>query len=138
MLCMSTIVLIGASRGWVDPQPVEARLGEVYDRVGRDMFVVHADRSGADRFAAEWCERWHVAHKEFAADFDLHGWRAGNRRNMDMLDFCVDQRKLMGDTIEMAVFRLPDDRMSADLDRLVLVARGYKITGRMIRARAAA
>lgn len=101
------------------------------------MFVVHSERSGADRVAADWCERWHVPHKAFHADFARHGRLAGKYRNSEMLDFVVGERA-DGAEVEAVVFRLPDDRSADELDRLVLVARGYGIHGRQVRARVAA
>lgn len=133
---MTTMVLVLASRGWEDPQPVEARLSDLYERTGGDMFVVHTDRRGADRFAAQWCDRWHVPHKAFAADFEHHGRLAPKRRNWEMLEFVVSERA-DGADVEAVVFRLPGDRSADELDRLVLTARGYGISGRVVRAHAA-
>jgi hypothetical protein len=136
---MHTLVLVCGSLRWVDPQPVEARLAEVYERVGRDnMTVIHADdQPGPPRIAADWCNRWHVAQRRVRADYDRHGFEAWRFRNEDMLDRLVEARR-RGVHVEMAVFRLPDDGRASDLDALVDAARDLGIPGTLVRATATA
>lgn len=133
---MYTFVLIAASRGWADAQPVEARLADVYERVGKDMFVVHSERNGADRIAENWCERWHVTHKRFEADWDRHGFRAGRLRNSEMVDFVIEQRIEFGADIELALFKLGGDE-SEDLRHLIERCRLAGVHGVVVSARAA-
>lgn len=133
---MYTFVLIAASRGWGDPQPVEARLAEVYGRVGTEMFVVHSERQGADRTARDWCERWHVTHKEFTADFDEHDHLAGARRNSAMVDFVIEQRIEFGAAVELALFRLDGDE-SPELMHLIERCRLARVPGTVVLGRAA-
>lgn len=136
---MNTVVMICASRGWVDPQPVEARLTDLYHRVGRDrLVVIHSERRGADRVAADWAERWQVPHIEHTANWDRDGRLAGRVRDAAMLDFLIDQRDEFGADVELVVFRLPDDRLSSEVDRVVQMARAARVPGHMVRAHVAA
>lgn len=134
---MYTFVLIAASQGWADAQPVEARLAEVYERVGTDMFVVHGERRGADRIAEDWCERWHVTHKRFEPDWDRDGYRAGRLRNSAMVDFVIEQRIEFGADIELALFKLDGDD-SEELRHLTERCRLAGVHGTVVSARVAA
>lgn len=134
MAAMDTIVMVCGSPGWVDAQPVEARLTEAFERVGRQhLVVIHGDGAGVDRFASDWCDRWHVTHKRFDTAWHRHGLTSVQHRNAEMLDFLAEQRKDMGAAVELAVFRLPDSRSSEDLDRTLRLAKGQRLTGHVVK-----
>lgn len=128
--------MVSGSRGWEDPQPVESRLGEVHAQHEGDIIVIHTDGRGVDKIAAAWCERWHVAHVPFEAEWATYGYTASTRRAVTMLDFLAEQRDEFGHTVELLAFRLPDNDLSKLLDHTVKLARGQRITGGWVRAAA--
>jgi hypothetical protein len=44
------------------------------------------DYVGADYFAEMWCDRRHVAHEQYPADWEQYGKAAGMMRNRQMLE----------------------------------------------------
>ena len=48
--------------------------------------IIHGGASGADRLAREWCEVFGVPYREFPAEWNRHGRRAGPVRNQRMID----------------------------------------------------
>lgn len=135
---VNTIVMVCGSRGWADARSVESRLVEVYNRVGDDLIVVHNDHGAVDRIAAAWCDRWRVTHVPFSiteAEWAEHGRMAPQRRNQAIVEFLADQRDDLGAAVELLVFRLPDDSLSREADRLKNLATGQRITGSVVHAR---
>ena len=133
---MNTVAMVCASRGWQDAQPIEARLADLYrDAGGRNhLFIIHGDFGGGARITSEWCVRWRVGHKRFVTKWNMHGRTVVQRRDNEMLDFLAEQRDDMGATVELIAFRTPDDRASEELDRVVRLAHGQRLTEHIVRA----
>lgn len=126
--------MVCGSPGWRDAQPVEARLAERFKDVGRQhLVVIHGDGAGVDRIASDWCDRWQVTHKQFETRWNRDGRFATQRRYGEMLDFLADQRDEMGASVELAVFRLPDERRSSEIDRTMRLAHGQRFTGYIVK-----
>ena len=134
MAAVNTVVMVCASRGWDDPQPIEARLADIYRDAGgaNNMFVIHGDFGGGARIASEWCDRWHVQHKRFVTKWHKDGVTAVQARDNEMLDFLADQRDDMGAKVEVVVFRRDAPRVSDELDRVVRLASGMRLTGSIV------
>lgn len=133
---MNTVVMVCTSRGWADAQPIEERMADLYREVGgrHNLFVIHGDFGPGARIVSEWCDRWHVEHKRFVTQWHKHGRTAVQHRDNEMLDFLADQRDEMGAAVEVIVFRLPLDRVSDELDRVVRLAHAQRFTGHIVRA----
>ena len=49
--------------------------------------IVTGGARGADELGKQFSERFGIAHKEFPADWDTHGKKAGYLRNVEMADY---------------------------------------------------
>ena len=123
---MDTILLVAGSTGWGNPRPVEARLAATVDNVGGDqLLVLHTDQRGVAQIASSWCDRFGVQHRAVTADY-RYEWRAWEARYQSMLDLLLDARDRGVADVEVAVFRLPGDRL---LRWVVDAAREHGIRG---------
>lgn len=82
-------VLVCGSRGWHDPEPMDALIAgcEVLaEGRGERLTVIHGDAPGADRLAGRLGKQWGAKIVKEPADWDTHGKAAGPIRNQKMLD----------------------------------------------------
>jgi hypothetical protein len=79
-------VLVCGSREWDLRWPMAALLGDVYCDAAGDIEIISGMARGADMMAVEWARRHDVPVREFPADWDRYGKRAGYVRNQQMLD----------------------------------------------------
>jgi len=82
-------VLVCGSRGWNNDRIMREVLGYMAEYMS---LLIHGDAPGADRKAAEWCEKHgNCECLAVPADWEKHGKNAGFLRNLEMLDM-LDSR----------------------------------------------
>lgn len=82
-------VLICGSRGWSDPNPINAIIAGhdiLAEGAGEKLTVIHGDAPGADRLAGRLAKQWGVEVIKEPADWNRYGAAAGPIRNQKMLD----------------------------------------------------
>lgn len=77
---MSTVIVTG-SRGWMNREAVERILTNACPSL-----VVQGGARGADRIAKEWAKANDVECRQFDANWNQYGKRAGMMRNVRMLE----------------------------------------------------
>lgn len=80
------IVLVCGSRDFPDPFRVALAIDERMASLPACSTVIHGAARGADQMAAEAAQRHGHSVREFPADWEAHGKRAGILRNLTMLD----------------------------------------------------
>lgn len=125
--------MVCGSRGWRDRTAVAKRLANAVATHGDSLTVIHNEQSGADRYAADWCDTNGIRHVAFSSDFGTHGHLAPRRRDMAMVEFLAEQRDETGCTVEIAAFRTSGDTRDR-VGAVINMARRYRIHGTAVAA----
>jgi hypothetical protein len=104
---VSRVVIVTGSRDWEYPKDVYEALKEF----NPDLVVQGGCKTGADKFARDWCDKNNKTYRSVYADWEKFGRCAGPRRNKEMLEyypsatvlsFCRDNSKGTTGTIKLA------------------------------------
>ena len=80
-------IIVCGGRDFSDREALFRVLDDLHTTHGFTL-LVHGAARGADRLAGEWAEARGVTCKPMAADWQMHGLRAGPVRNREMLRTC--------------------------------------------------
>ena len=80
-------IIVCGGRDFSDRDALFRVLDDLHSTHGFTL-LVHGAARGADRLAGEWAEARGVTCKPMAADWQMHGLRAGPVRNREMLRTC--------------------------------------------------
>ncbi|QXN72188.1 DprA-like DNA processing chain A [Rhodobacter phage RcRios] len=80
-------IIVCGGRDFSDREALFRVLDDLHSTHGFTL-LVHGAARGADRLAGEWAEARGVTCKPIAADWQMHGLRAGPVRNREMLRTC--------------------------------------------------
>jgi hypothetical protein len=79
-------ILICGDRNYNDFEAMECYLAEFPITCDEPLFIISGGCRGADKLAERYCKKWKIPFKEYPADWDTYGKRAGPIRNRQMLD----------------------------------------------------
>lgn len=79
-------VLICGSRHWSNYNSTLSVMRRLMNRYGPDIIIIEGGAPGADSLARKAAIECSLTYKEFPADWDKHGRKAGPIRNQRMLD----------------------------------------------------
>lgn len=84
---MSYRILVAGCRDWEDPTAIAFELHKAVHPFPHQTVVVHgACPTGADKHAADYCERHHIKTEPYPADWKALGKGAGPARNQLMAE----------------------------------------------------
>jgi hypothetical protein len=109
---MSVIIICG-SRTWTNETIIENYL----DTVPKDTIIVHGAARGADRIAGKVAKRLGFEVREYPAQWEQFGLRAGPMRNIQMLEVEHPRR--------VVAFRM--DGVSKGTDHMLTSAHRYHV-----------
>ncbi len=80
-------IIVCGGRDFSDREALFRVLDDLHSTHGFTL-LIHGAARGTDRLAGEWAEARGVPCKPMAADWQMHGLRAGPVRNREMLRTC--------------------------------------------------